>query len=240
MIDFYYWPTPNGWKVSTMLEECGADYRLIPVDIFSGDQFDEKFLQISPNNRMPAIVDHDTGREPITLFESGAILWYLAEKFNRFIPKESHKRYELMQWLFWQTGNQSPASGQLSHFTNFADGDHPYSTQRFEKEYHRCLTILEKKLEKQTFILGDYSIADMICWPWILFAKNLNQSLENYPNVKQWRQRLKERPGIQRGVDLAKEFRRKKPLNETERQVLFGKETKTDANPLNNQTTQGV
>jgi len=222
MIDFYYWPTPNGWKVSIMLEECGIDYNLIPLNIFSGDQFEPNFKKIAPNQRMPVIVDHDVKGEPQVIFESGAILLYLAEKTQKFIPHNERQRLTVLQWLFWQTGNQSPTSGQLSHFVNFADGDYTYSKQRFDREYKRCLNVLEQQLDYQEYIVGDYSIADIICFPWILFARNLEQSLDEYPRVSQWRQRIKERPGVQRGVDLCKELRRKKPLTQDERQVLFG------------------
>jgi GST-like protein len=230
MIDFYYWPTPNGWKVSIMLEECGLDYKLIPLNIFKGDQFAPDFLKIAPNHRMPVIVDHDVDGEPIVIFESGAILYYLAEKYQQLVPRDERKKNEVLQWLFWQTGNQSPTSGQLSHFVNFAEGDHPYSKQRFDKEYKRCLNVLERQLDGQEFIVGEYSIADIICFPWILFAKNLEQHLDEFPRVAQWRQRVKERPGVQRGVDLCKDLRRKKRLNDDERRVLFGQ------NPRERQT----
>lgn len=226
MIDLYYWPTPNGWKVSIMLEECGLDYNLIPLDIFSGDQFSEKFLKIAPNNRMPVIVDHDTEGDPVVIFESGAILIYLAEKTGKFTPSDQQQKYDVMQWAFWQTGNQGPASGQLSHFVNFAEQDHSYSTLRFENEYNRCLGVLERQLSDRDFIVNDYSIADMICWPWVLFAKQLGQQLDEFPNVMAWRKRIKERPGVQRGVDLCKDLRRKSSLTDENRKILFGQNAK--------------
>ena len=139
MIDFYYWPTPNGWKVAILLEELDLEYRMVPVNIGKGDQFAADFLAISPNNRMPAIVDHDTGGDPVSVFESGAILFYLAEKTGRFIPPDPGSRKEALEWLFWQTGNQGPMAGQLSHFVNYAPGEHPYSHQRYANEYDRCL-----------------------------------------------------------------------------------------------------
>lgn len=222
MIDFYYWPTPNGWKVSIMLEECGLEYNTIPLDIFSGDQFSPDFLKMNPNHRMPVIVDHDVEGDPVVIFESGAILFYLAEKLKKFIPENPQKKYETMQWLFWQTGNQSPASGQLSHFVNFAEVEHAYSKQRFDKEYKRCLGVLERQLDDRIFIVDEYSVADMICFPWVLFAKNLGQSLDEFPLTEQWRQRIKGRPGVRRGVDLCKSLRRNKRLNDEERNVLFG------------------
>ncbi len=161
MIDFFYWPTPNGWKVSIMLEECGLPYRVVPVNIGKGDQFKPEFLAISPNNRMPAIVDHDDGGEVVPVFESGAILLHLAEKSGRFMPTDRRGRKETLEWLFWQVGNLGPMAGQLSHFVNYAQGEHAYSKQRYANEYNRCLGVLERRLEGREFILDDYSIADM-------------------------------------------------------------------------------
>jgi len=223
MIDFYYWPTPNGWKVSILLEELGIEYRTIPVNIGKGDQFKPDFLAISPNNRMPAIVDHDTGGDPQSVFESGAIMIYLAEKTGRFIPADPAGRIEALEWLFWQTGNQGPMGGQLSHFVNYAPGDHPYSHKRYAGEYERCLGVLERRLEERRYILGDdYSIADMICWPWVLIAKPLGQALDPFPHVARWRTEIKARPAVQRGVDLAKDLRRSAPPSDEERKILFG------------------
>jgi GST-like protein len=222
MIDFYYWPTPNGWKVAIMLEECGLEYRLHPVNIGKGEQFTPEFLAISPNNRMPAIVDHDADGGPVSVFESGAILIHLAEKTGRFMAADPRGRTEALEWLFWQVGNLGPAAGQLSHFVNYAPGEHPYSQQRHADEYDRCLGVLERRLEGRQFILGDYSIVDMICWPWILIAKPLGQSLAALPNVARWRQAVKERPAVQRAVDLGKEFRRAGAPSDEEREFLFG------------------
>ena len=155
MIDFYYWPTPNGWKVSILLEELQIPYKTCPINIGQGDQFTPKFLKISPNNRMPAIVDHDVNSDPISVFESGAILWYLAEKTQQFIPEDPLKKKEVLEWLFWQTGNQGPMGGQLSHFVNYAQGEHFYSHQRYLNEYDRCLGVLDRRLENQSYIVGD-------------------------------------------------------------------------------------
>ena len=222
MIDFYYWPTPNGWKVSILLEELGIPYKTRPINIGKGDQFKSEFLKISPNNRMPAIVDNDVEGKPISIFESGAILLYLAGKTNQFIPETAEGRKEAIEWLFWQTGNQGPMAGQLSHFVNYAKGDHPYSHNRYANEYDRCLGILERRLEKQAFILGEeYSIADIMNWPWVLIAKPLGASIDNFPNVSDWRKRIKSRPAVQRGVDLGKDFRRNSPPTEEERKILF-------------------
>jgi GST-like protein len=178
------------------------------------------FLAISPNHRMPAIVDQDAD-PPVPVFESGAILLYLAKKAGRFLPDDALGRKEATEWLFWQVGNQGPAGGQLSHFVNYAPAGQDYARQRYADEYDRCLGVLERRLEGRDYILGAYSIADMICWPWVLIAKPLGQSLQAFPNVAAWRQRVKERPAVQAGVDLGKELRRKGPPSEAERKMLF-------------------
>ncbi len=221
MIDFYYWPTPNGWKVSIMLEECGLDYRLMPVDIGKGEQFAPDFLAFSPNNRMPAIVDHDAQGGPMSVFESGAILMHLAERTGRFMPTDRRGLNEAREWLFWQVGNLGPMAGQLSHFVNYAEGEHPYAHQRYADEYNRCLGVLERRLEGRDYILGAYSVADMASWPWVLIAKPLGQPLDDFPNVTRWRQAVKERPAVQRGVDLGKELRRSGPPSDAERKILY-------------------
>jgi len=228
MIDFYYWPTPNGWKVSIMLEELGIDYNLIPVNIGKGDQFKPEFLAISPNHRMPAIVDNDAEGGPLPVFESGAILWYLAEKTGRFLPVDARGRKEAMEWLFWQVGNQGPMAGQLSHFVNYAPDDEAYSKARYLGEYNRCLGVMERRLADRAYLLGeDYTIADIISWPWVLIAKPLGQPLDEFPNVSRWRNAVKERPAVQRGVDLGKEFRRNAPPSDEERANLFGQTAQT-------------
>ena len=216
MIDFYYWPTPNGWKVSIMLEECGLPYRVVPVNIGRGDQFKPEFLAISPNNRMPAIVD-----DGVSVFESGAILLHLAEKSGRFMPADRRGRKETLEWLFWQVGNLGPMAGQLSHFVNYAQGEHTYSHQRYANEYNRCLGVLERRLEGRDYILGEYSIADMASFPWVLISKPLGQALDEFPNVARWREAIKQRPAVQRGIDLGKELRRGAPPTEEERRILF-------------------
>jgi GST-like protein len=225
MIDFYYWPTPNGWKISIMLEECGLEYRTVPVNIGKGDQFKPEFLAISPNNRMPAIVDHDEpeglGSGPLPIFESGAILLHLAEKTGRFAPTDRRGSKEMMEWLFWQVGNLGPMAGQLSHFVNYAQGEHAYSHQRYANEYNRCLGVLDRRLEGREFILGDYSIADMASFPWVLISKPLGQPLDDFPHVARWREAVKSRLAVQRGVDLGKELRRSAPPTDAERAILF-------------------
>jgi GST-like protein len=223
VIDFYYWPTPNGWKVSIMLEECGLPYRVVPVNIGKGDQFKPEFLAISPNNRMPAIVDRD---ETVSVFESGAILLHLAEKSGRFMPTDRRGRKETLEWLFWQVGNLGPMAGQLSHFVNYAQGEHPYSHQRYANEYNRCLGVLERRLEGREYILDAYSIADVASFPWVLISKPLGQALDEFPNVARWREAIKQRPAVQRGIDLGKELRRRAPPGEEERRILFNQTAK--------------
>ena len=203
-------------------------YKPCPINIGQGDQFTPKFLKISPNNRMPAIVDHDVNGDPISVFESGAILWYLAEKTQQFIPEDPLKKKEVLEWLFWQTGNQGPMGGQLSHFVNYAQGEHSYSHQRYLNEYDRCLGVLDRRLENQPYIVGDsYSIADIINWPWVLIAKPLGASLDKYPNFNARRSQIKERPAVMRGVDLGKDLRRKGPPSDDERKILFNQTGKS-------------
>ena len=222
MIDFYYWPTPNGWKVAILLEELDLPYRMIPVRIGKGDQFKPEFMAISPNNRMPAIVDHDVQGEPVAVFESGAILWYLSEKYRKFFPPDLLGRKEAMEWLFWQVGNQGPMAGQLSHFVNYApEGVGDYGRARYSREYDRCLGVLERRLATRDYILGEYSVADIIAWPWVLIAKPLGASLTAFPKVAAWRQRIKERPAVQRAVDLGKDLRRNGPPTDEERKLLY-------------------
>ncbi len=228
MIDFYYWPTPNGWKVAILLEELALPYTVHPVNIGKGDQFRPEFLAISPNNRMPAIVDHDAESKPMTVFESGAIMFYLANKTGRFIPGDPHGQKEALEWLFWQTGNQGPMAGQLSHFVNYAEGEHPYSHARYANEYDRCLGVLERRLSDREYILGDdYSIVDMIAWPWVLIARPLGISLEKFPEVSRWRKSIKDRPTVQKAVDLGKDYRRSGPPSDDERRILFNQTAAT-------------
>ena len=225
MIDFHYWPTPNGWKVAIMLEETGLDYRMLPVDIGRDEQHAPAFLAISPNGRMPAIVDHDAGGGPLPVFESAAILLHLADRTGRFAPVTGRGRVALMEWLFWQMANLGPMAGQLSHFVNYAQGEHPYSKQRYANEYARCLGVLDRRLAGRPYLLGDdYSIADMAAWPWVLIAKPLGQSLESFANVARWREVIKDRPAVRRGVELGKEFRRSAPPTDEERRILFNQE----------------
>ena len=202
-LDFYYSPTPNGWKISIMLEECNLPYKTILMDLKKGDQFTSDFLRISPGNRMPAIIDYDTDK-PTTIFESGAILLYLADKTKKFIPSSKIGRKQVIEWLFWQVGNLGPMAGQHSHFWNYAPEleKNSYAAVRYAEEYDRCFEVLERQLEGRHYIVDEYSIADIICWPWILIAKSMGRSLDSFPNVTNWRLRIKGRPAVRKGVDL--------------------------------------
>ncbi len=221
MIDLYYWPTPNGWKISIALEELGLEYNTIAVEIGAGDQFNEKFLVISPNAKMPAIVDHDVDGEPVSVFESGAILYYLANKTGKLIPQDETGRKETLEWLHWQSANQGPMAGQLSHFVNYAPEGQDYSRQRYLGEYERNLAVLERRLANRDYILGDYSIADIIAFPWVLIAKPLSASLDDFPRVSDWRGRIKERPAVRRGVDLLKDRQNRGQHNAQNNKLLF-------------------
>ena len=236
MIDLYYWPTPNGWKISIMLEECGLEYTMIPVDIGRGDQFKPEFLAISPNNRMPAIVDHDVEGEPVFVFESGAILMYLAEKTGRFLPAGPRARLEVMQWVFWQVGGLGPMAGQLGHFTNYAPEKIEYARKRYGDEYNRLLGVIEKQLAGKDYLCGDYSIADMASWPWVVVHERLRQSLNEFPRVSAWDERMKARPKVAVGKDLGKELRRPLEKDDEARKMLFGQTAAsvTEAATLNN------
>lgn len=224
MIDLHYWPTPNGWKISIMLEECGLPYRTLPVNIGKGEQFKPDFLAISPNNRMPAIVDHDPpgGGAPVSVFESGAILMYLAEKTGKFWSTDLRQRYAQMQWLMWQMGGLGPMSGQNGHFKNYAPEKVPYAIDRYGKEVNRLYGVLDGQLARTgAYVAGDaYSIADMASLPWIRSHVAYEIPLENnFPHLKRWHDTLMERPAVQRGLDLLKDLR--KPMTDEQKKVLF-------------------
>lgn len=224
MIDLYYWPTPNGHKISIMLEECGLEYQVRPVDIGAGDQFAPEFLAISPNNRIPAIVDSDAG---ISVFEGGAILVYLAEKAGRFLPTDTTQRFDVLQWLFWQAGGLGPMAGQLSHFVNYVQEDVPYAHKRYANEYDRLLAVMDVRLRNRDFLAGDYSIADIASFPWVLPYRRLGNDLDNFPNLRRWFDTLKERPAVQRGVNLGKAWRRNEARNEKARAMMFDQNAET-------------
>lgn len=208
MIDLYYWPTPNGWKISIALEEMGLEYTVIPVNIGRGEQFTEEFLQISPNNRMPAIVDHDPigGGEPVSVFETGAILIYLAQKSGRFLPSDLRGRVEVLEWVMWQMGGLGPMLGQNGHFKFYAPEQIPYAQERYTNEALRLFGVLDRRLEGRDYICDEYSIADMACWPWILTYKRQEIDLGKFPNVRRWYDLMKERPGLRRGYKVGSEF----------------------------------
>jgi len=225
-LKFYYWPTPNGRKVSILLEELGITYETIFVNIRKGEQFADDFESISPNNRIPAIQYTAKNGEIINIFESGAIMLHLAEKYQKFLPKTENGKKELIEWLFWQAANQGPMAGQLSHFQNYAENQETsgYSFKRYENEYIRCLQVLESRLKSEDYLVeNSYSIADIICWPWVLINKSLGISLENFPNVMLWRQKIKERPAVQKGVNLGREISAGKSITAEERKNLFRK-----------------
>ncbi|MBU2533371.1 MAG: glutathione S-transferase N-terminal domain-containing protein [Alphaproteobacteria bacterium] len=226
MIDFYYAPTPNGWKVAIALEEMGLDYSTKLMQLSKGEQFSPEFLAISPNAKMPAIVDKAPpaayGSEPVSLFESGAILLYLGEKSGRFMPDGALGRKELLEWLFWQVGNQGPMAGQLSHFVNYAPKEYAeYGRKRYFGEYDRNLGVLENRLEGRDYILGTYTIADMIAFPWAFIAKPLSASLDEFPNVAAWRGRIKERPAVQRAINLHKNNQNRGQHTASNNNVMF-------------------
>lgn len=199
MIDLYYWPTPNGHKISMMLEECDLDYTIHPININAGDQFRPDFLKLSPNNRMPAIVDHDPvgGGPPIKLFESGAILLYLAEKTGRFFPTDLRERYCAMKWLMWQMGGLGPMAGQNHHFGRFAPEKIPYAIDRYRRETYRLYGVLDGALAKKKFIAGDFCIADIACYPWIARYEWQEMDLNDFANIKRWFDSIAARPATQ-------------------------------------------
>lgn len=228
MIDLYYAPTPNGWKISIMLEELGLPYTVIPVDIRAGDQFKPEFLAISPNNRIPAIVDRAPadGDEPFSVFETGAILIYLADKTGRFLPQEIRARSRVIQWVMWQMAGLGPMMGQHGHFALYAAEKIPYAIQRYRDEVARLFHVLDVQLGKTgAHVAGDdYTIADMACFPWIMTHKAQGFTLDDYPNIKRWYASLRARPKLQAGLAIGKFV--KEPFNDETRHVMFGARAK--------------
>jgi GST-like protein len=225
VIDLYYWTTPNGHKITMFLEETGLRYALRPVNISAGEQFDPAFLAISPNNKIPAIVDHAPadGGPPISVFESGAILQYLAEKSGRFLPSGLRGRTEAMQWLFWQMGGLGPMLGQNHHFVQYAPEPLPDAIERYVKEAERLYGVLDDQLADREFIAGDYSIVDMACYPWIVPHQRQRVNIEEFPNVKRWFERVFARPGTQRAYAIAERINTAPVVSEASRSVLFGR-----------------
>jgi len=231
MIDLYYWTTPNGHKITIFLEETGLPYNIKPVNISKGEQFTPEFLAISPNNRIPAIVDLGPadGKGPLSIFESGAILQYLAEKTSRFVPADPRGRAEVMQWLFWQMGGLGPMAGQNGHFNNYAPEKLPYAINRYVKETERLYGVLDERLADREFVAGDYSIADMACYPWIVPHERHGQKLADFPNLKRWFERIQRREAVQRAYALAKTINTAPTVNQESKSVLFGQGRRTKA-----------
>jgi len=229
MIDLYYWPTPNGHKITIFLEETSLDYQIKPVNIGRGEQFEESFLKIAPNNRMPAIVDQNpsSGGSAISVFESGAILLYLAEKVQSFIPSDLRKRVQTLEWLFWQMGGLGPMLGQNHHFVSYAPEKLPYAISRYVNETARLYAVLDKQLQGREFIVGEYSIADMACYPWIVLYERQQQDLNNFPNLKRWFYRIKERDAVVRAYEKGKTINTKPTVDEESKKFLFGQDAKT-------------
>jgi GSH-dependent disulfide-bond oxidoreductase len=202
-LDLYYWPTPNGWKITIMLEECRLPYAVVPVNIAKGDQFKAEFLAISPNNRMPAIVDHDgPGGKLISIFESGAILQYLGRKTGKFYPQDERARVEVEQWLFWQMANLGPKAGEANHFRNYATEKLPYAIERFGNEMNRIYGVMNRRLDDRKFLAGRYSIADIACIGWVSRAERFGHDLAPFPNVSRWRASVLARPAVKRGLSV--------------------------------------
>lgn len=225
MIDLYYWPTPNGHKITLFLEEAGLDYRIVPVDIGKGDQFAPDFLKIAPNNRMPAIVDHAPadGGAPVSLFESGAILLYLAEKTGRFLPADLRGRAEVVQWLMWQMGGLGPMLGQNHHFNIYAPEKIPYAQDRYLRETARLYGVLNGRLADRKYVAGDYSIADMACYPWIVPHEAQGQRLEDFPHLHRWFDRIADRPATKAAYAKGEGLKtRNLATDEEARKTLFG------------------
>lgn len=224
MIDLYYWTTPNGHKITMFLEETKLPYKLIAVNIGTGEQFEENFLKISPNNRIPAIVDHapESGSEPIPVFESGAILLYLANKTGEFLSLDTRARVDTMQWLFWQMGGLGPMAGQAHHFNIYAPEKVPYAIDRYVKETARLYRVLNTKLADREFIAGDYSIADMACYPWIQRHERQQIDLADFAHVKRWYEQIGERPATIRAYALVDEVNKGPSVTEEGKKILFG------------------
>jgi GST-like protein len=232
MIELYYWTTPNGHKITIFLEEVELPYTIVPVNIGAGDQFKPEFLKISPNNRIPAIIDHQpvTGDGPISVFESGAILLYLAEKTGKLLPENLRDRMEVLQWLFWQMAGLGPMAGQNHHFSQYAPEKIPYAINRYVNETGRLYAVLNKRLADREFIAGSYSIADIAAYPWIVPYERQSQKLEEFPNLKRWFETIQARPATIRAYEKAEEFKNQNLNDEQSRKLLFNQ----SANTVNN------
>ena len=224
MIDLYTWPTPNGHKVHIMLEEVGLEYHVIPIDINKGAQFDPDFLAISPNNKMPAMVDHDgPDGSDYSLFESGAILMYLAEKTGQLMPADMAGRYRVIQWLMFQMGGIGPLLGQTHHFRIYAPDQIPYAVDRYTNEAARLYAVMDRRLADSEYLADAYSIADIACFPWLRRPERQGQSHDDFPNLKRWFDTIAARPAVQRGVEVLAEHQRTGSISAEARENLFGK-----------------
>ena len=227
MIELYYWPTPNGHKITMFLEETGLDYTIHPIDISAGDQFKSEFLAFSPNNRMPAIIDRNPadGGEPVTAFESGAILVYLGEKTGQFLPADLRGRNTVLEWLFWQMAGLGPMAGQNHHFSQYAPEKIPYAIERYVNETNRLYGVLDKRLANREFVAGDYSIADMASYPWIVPWKRQGQNLDDFPHLRRWFEAIRTRPATERAYALTEKINPNANAGistDEARKVLFG------------------
>ena len=238
MIELYYWPTPNGHKITIFLEEANLDYRIVPVDISAGDQFKPEFLRFSPNNRMPAIIDMNPadGGEPISIFESGAILLYLAEKTEKFISADLRSRKTAIEWLFWQMGGLGPMAGQNHHFGQYAPQKIPYAIDRYVQETNRLYGVLERRLQEHEYLASDYSIADMACYPWIVPYERQQQQLTDFPNLKRWFESIQSRSATIRAYEKGQPFMGRPSVTEESRKILFGQTAATIQNLTQSQS----
>jgi GSH-dependent disulfide-bond oxidoreductase len=226
MIDLYYWPTPNGHKITIFLEEAQLPYELHPINIGKGEQFAPEFLAMSPNNRIPAICDRtpSDSTTPITVFESGAILQYLAEKTGQFLSTDLRQRTQTMEWLFWQMGGLGPMLGQNHHFSQYAPEKIPYAIDRYQRETNRLYGVLNKRLEGRDFIVDDYSIADMACYPWIVPYERQGQNLDDFPHLERWFTSIKARPAVERAYTKAEGISTANTISEEAKKILFGQD----------------
>jgi GSH-dependent disulfide-bond oxidoreductase len=233
MIDLHYWPTPNGHKITMFLEEAGQPYRIVPVNIGAGEQFKPEFLAISPNNRMPAIVDHTPigGGKPMSVFESGAILLYLAQKTEQFIPQDVRGNVEVLEWLFWQVGGLGPMAGQNHHFSRHAPEKIPYAVERYVRETNRLYGVLDHRLADREFVAGEYSIADMAAYPWIVPHEAQGQNLADFPNLNRWFAAIGSRPATIRAYEIGKRFDGNLTMTDEQRKILFGQTARSSSRP---------
>ena len=238
MIELYYWPTPNGHKITIFLEEANLDYRIVPVDISAGDQFKPEFLRFSPNNRMPAIIDMNPadGGEPISIFESGAILLYLAEKTGSFLSADLRSRKTAIEWLFWQMGGLGPMAGQNHHFGQYAPQKIPYAIDRYVQETNRLYGVLDRRLQEHEYLASDYSIADMACYPWIVPYERQQHQLTDFPNLKRWFESIQSRSATIRAYEKGQPFMGRPSVTEESRKILFGQTAATIQNLTQSQS----